>query len=117
MSFETDLIAMLGGDDAMPALTSEELAQCLTGAAIPDSAGLPPADPHWEPSYDMNRAASSGWVLKAGKVAADYTITIEGRELNRAQMIDNFLKLSKQYIGMAQPRYTSPPNVLPDWRV
>jgi hypothetical protein len=114
---EEKLLALLGGTDAVPQLSSDELTQALLAGAVPDAAGLFIEDPHWEPTYDLNRSASSGWQLKAGKVASDYTITIEGRELNRGQMIDNFLKLAKAYLQQAQPRYSTASGALPPWRV
>ncbi len=115
-TFEEQLVALLGGTDAMPALDSDELVQCLLTGATADSAGLTYLDPHWDETYDLNRAAHAGWRMKAGKVAADYTITIEGRELNRGQMIDNFLKLAAEYLKSSQPRYTSASGALPPWR-
>jgi len=108
---------MIGGADAVPELDSDELAQALMVGAVIDADGMPPADPHWTPTFDLNRSAAAAWRLKAAKVASDYTITIEGRELNRAQMIDNFLKLAKEYKSLAQPRYTTASGVLPPWRV
>jgi hypothetical protein len=117
MTWESDLLALIGGTDAVPELSDDELAQCLLAGAIPDSAGLFVNDHDWEPTYDINRAAAAAWTMKAAKVASDYTITIEQRELNRGQMIDNFLKMAKQHIGMAQPRFTTGSGLLPPWRV
>jgi hypothetical protein len=114
---EVQLLALVGGTDAVPPLTSDELAQCLLFGAVPDEDGLFIEDPHWVPTYDLNRAAASAWRLKAAKVASDYTITIEGRELNRSQMIDNFLKLAKEYKSLQQPRYSTASGALPPWRV
>lgn len=117
MTPEENLLSLVGGADAVPPLTSDELAQCLLDGAVPDANGLFVDDPHWEETYDFNRAASSGWTRKAGKVASDYTITIEGRELNRGQMIDNFLKMAAEFLKKAQPRYTTASGALPPWRV
>lgn len=105
------------GADSEPVLDSDELAQCLLDAAIPDDDGRYLDDHDWEPTYDFNRAAAAGWELKAGKVAADYTITIEQRELNRGQMIDNFLKMAQTYRKKAQPRFFGASGLLPRWRV
>ncbi len=116
MTIEAELIMLTAGD-VEPVLTSDELTKCLSDAATIDDAGLWLDDPHWTPTYDLNRAAAAGWGLKAGKVATDYTITIEQRELNRGQMIDNFLKLSAFYLKKAQPRYTNASGLIEPWRV
>ena len=116
MTPEENLLSLVGGD-AEPQLDSDELAQCLIDGAVPDSSGLTYLDPHWTETYDFNRAASSGFTRKAAKVAADYTITIEGRELNRGQMIDNFLKMAAEYLKKSQPRYTTAAGLIEPWRV
>jgi hypothetical protein len=116
MTPEDKLISLCGGD-AEPQLTSDELAQCLLDSATKDSNGLYLNDHDWEPTYDFNLAAAAGWQIKAGKVAADYTITIEQRELNRGQMIDNFLKMAETFRKRAQPRFFGASGLLPPWRV
>jgi hypothetical protein len=116
MSPEDNLLSLVGGEDAVPPLTSDELAQCLLDGALPDANGVFYNDPHWEETYDFHRAAASAWRRKAAKVASDYTITIEGRELNRGQMIDNFLKMASEHLKLAQPRYTTAAGALPAWR-
>lgn len=107
---------MLGGT-AEPQLSPESLADCLLRAAVPDSAGLYLPDEDWTPSYDFHRAAAEGWRRKAAVVAADYSITIEGRELNRAQMVENFLKMASAELSLAQPRYMAAPDTVPTWRI
>jgi len=44
-------------------------------------------------------------------------MTIEGRELNRAQMIDNFIKMANEESSLAQPRYFAAPDQGDAWRV
>jgi hypothetical protein len=110
MTAEERLLDMLGGADAVPALSPETLADCLLLAAVPDADGLYTNSDDWTPTYDFHRAAAAAWRRKASMVAADYSITIEGRELNRAQMIDNFLKMANEEAGLAQPRYFGAPD-------
>lgn len=117
MTPEERLLDMLGGADAVPELSAETLADCLLIGAVPDSDGNPVNDAGWNPSYDYHRAAANGWRRKAAIVAADYSITIEGRELNRAQMVENFLKMAGEEAALAQPRYMAAPDTVPDWRV
>lgn len=111
------LISMLGGDTAEPVLSPDEIDDCLAMGAIPDSAGLFTPDPHWTPTYDYKRSAAEGWRRKAAKVAADYTITIEGRELNRQQMIDNFLKMAAEADAGSSPRFFGLTSDVESWRV
>lgn len=117
MTPEERLLDMLGGADAVPELSSETLADCLLLAAVPDSGGSYILDDDWEPSYDYHRAAAAAWRRKAAIVAADYSVTIEGRELNRAQMVENFLKMASEEAALAQPRYMAAPDTAPDWRI
>lgn len=111
------LTSMIGGATAEPVLSPEELADCLLRAAVPDSAGNFTASTDWVPSYDYARAAANGWRLKAAKVAADYSITIEGRELNRGQMVDNFLKMAADMDAASSPRYFGLAEDAESWRV
>jgi hypothetical protein len=113
---EEKLLSMVGGA-ANPVLSPDELAQCLLDSAVPDSAGFYINDDEWVPGYDFHRAAAAAWRLKAAKVAADYSVTIEGRELNRGQMIDNFLKMAAEHDTKAQPRYMAAPDTLEPWRI
>ena len=110
------LVDMLGNNTA-PVLSADSLADCLLIAAVPDDDGTPPNGAGWIATYDFHRAAAEGWRRKAAAVAADYSATIEGRELNRAQMIENFLKMASAEPSPAQPRYMAAPDTVPGWRV
>lgn len=105
MTPEETLLAEIGGATAEPVLTAEELATCLLRGAVPDSAGNYLSDEAWIPTYDMHRCTAAAWRMKAAKIASDYSITIEGRELNRGQMIDNFLRMAAEHQRLSQPRY------------
>jgi hypothetical protein len=113
---EEKLVSWSGGD-LEPLLSADELAQCLLDAAVPDSAGLYVNDDAWVPSYDFHRAAAAAWRTKAAKVAADYSIVIEGREINRGQMVDNFLKMAAEHDSKSQPRYMAAPDSVEPWRI
>lgn len=107
---------MIGGE-AEPQLSAEALADCLLRAAVPDTEGFYVNDDGWTPSYDFHRAAAEAWRRKAAIVAGDYSVTIEGRELNRAQMVENFLKMASAEASLAQPRYMAAPDTVPVWRI
>jgi hypothetical protein len=96
------LIDMLGGN-AEPVLDpTTTLAQLVTDAQTRDSWGRWTTDTDYVPTYDLNLAAARGWRMKAGKVAAAYNFTIEGRQVDRGKMIENFLTMSKAYAALAK---------------
>jgi hypothetical protein len=103
MTAQEKLVSMLGGADAQPALTTDELAQLLADAQTRDSEGRWTDDADYVETYDLNLAAARGWRLKAGRVAADYSIKIEGRELDRGEMVKNFLMMARDYARRARP--------------
>lgn len=108
---------MIGGAEALPVLSAETLADCLLLAAIPDDGALYTDSDEWTPTYDYHRAAAAAWRRKAAIVAADYSVVIEGRDLQRGQMIDNFLKMANAEAALAQPRYFAAPDQIASWRV
>lgn len=56
--------------DTEPALTEEELDELLAAAALEDTAGLAPLHEEWSPTYDLNAAAASAWLIKAGRASS-----------------------------------------------
>lgn len=56
--------------DAEPALTEDELNELLAATALEDPNGLAPLNEEWTPTYDLNAAASQGWLIKAARAAA-----------------------------------------------
>lgn len=53
-----------------PFLTDPEIAELLAMFALEDSDGNVPSAFEWEPTYNLNKAASEGWRWKAGKLAS-----------------------------------------------
>lgn len=109
LTFKSQLIGMLGGDatagtEAEPALGDDTLTLLLNDSLVPDEHGRWTDDSEYVETHDLNRAAGRGWRLKAAKLAMDYTVTIEGRGLNRKEMYDNAIALAKDFERRAQPR-------------
>jgi hypothetical protein len=109
VTFLNQLIGMLGGDstagtEAEPALGADALTQLLADSLTPDEHGRWTDDTEYVETHDLYRAAGKGWRLKAAKLAMDYTVTIEGRGLNRKEMYDNAIELAKSFERRAQPR-------------
>ncbi|HSI87842.1 MAG TPA: hypothetical protein VK918_02220 [Pyrinomonadaceae bacterium] len=63
-------LKMLTDWDAEPALTETEVSDILDAAALTDEADLAADDEGWDPTYDMNRAASRAWLVKAARAAS-----------------------------------------------
>jgi hypothetical protein len=64
-----DKIKLITAWTSEPALTEDELEDLLADAAIPDGEGVEPEGEGWEPTYDINRAASEAWLIKAARAA------------------------------------------------
>lgn len=75
----------------------------------------------WEPTFDLNRGASEGWLRKAGKVAARFDFAqSEGQRYDRSQLHEHAMKQHRLYksrihgvasMGVADP-YAAYPAVL-----
>jgi hypothetical protein len=99
-----ELLEELIANDTEPILPAGTVEDLLERYAIADQSGYAPIEEDWTPTYDMNRAAAAGWRIKAGRVAADYNVTVEGRGLERHQMVTSFLDMAKAYARMAGVR-------------
>lgn len=65
-----DKLKLLTAWDAEPELTLTEVEELLGAAALEDADGNDPAHDDWTPTYDLNAAAASGWLIKAARAAA-----------------------------------------------
>lgn len=77
-----------------------------SGAAEPSWVGDPVRDGSitwadngaaWAPTYDLNKAASEGWALKAAGVAHKYDFTAGGQTFSRNQFIAHCLTMQALY--------------------
>ena len=64
METAKDKLKKMTAWDVEPTITDGELDELLVPCCIKDKEGLPPSDPGWTPTYDMNAAASGGWLIK-----------------------------------------------------
>lgn len=79
--------------DTAPTLTLTELDELLAAAALADKAGLAPPDPLWTPTYDLNAAAASGWLIKAGR-ASNTTETDPNSFYVTSKIFDNCCRMA-----------------------
>lgn len=93
----TNLLKAMVQADIDPTLTADEIETILSLCAVVDEFGLEPQDAGWTATYDMNRAAASGWRFKAGKVANRYTFGSDARQINRSDFIKHCMEMAKIY--------------------
>jgi hypothetical protein len=55
----------------------------------------------WFGSWDLNLAACEGWRRKAAKASSGYQFTDQGKSLNRNQIFEQCLKMSREYAKKA----------------
>ena len=91
-----DIMALADGADD-PALTTAQQAAILRRSARADTAGRPPADSAWVPTYNIAAGVALAWQLKAGNAAgsADYnTLTQNHKD---SQIYDHCMKMAKEW--------------------
>lgn len=82
--------------DTAPALTEPELDELLAAAALADKNGLAPLQENWTPTYDMNAAAASAWLMKAGR-ASSTTETDPNSFYVTSKIFDNCCEMARIY--------------------
>ena len=84
--------------DVAPVLTDTEIDELLLQGAVADREGNAPSSEDWEPTYDLNSAASAGWLIKAGRAAS--TTETEPDSVNvTSRVFANCLRMSRIYAG------------------
>lgn len=80
-----------------PQLTDAEIDELLIDAAIADDAGLPPSDPSWTPTYDLNLGAANGWMIKAARASPQVEVDPPGSGLYSSKVFDNCRAMARIY--------------------
>lgn len=79
--------------DTKPTLTTAEVDDLMTAAGSDDDGATVYT------GADLNRAASTGWTWKAGKVSTKYTMALgDGVKMNRAEMYAHCLNMAAAYL-------------------
>lgn len=72
----------------------------------------------WAPTYDLNKAAAEGWMIKAGKVAHKYDFSAGGQMFTRNQFQAHCLEMADRYrkrgLGMIEVSDSAGPSVNAD---
>lgn len=82
--------------DTDPTLTEDELNATLATFAREDLNGYTPADEEWQPTYDLNAAASQAWLTKAAK-ASTLTEVDPGSGIVTSKVFDNCRTMARIY--------------------
>ena len=83
--------------DTEPALTLTELEEILSQSSLVDPIGAAPKTEGWTPTYSMNAAASSAWLVKAGKASSLIEIDPPGSGIVTAKVFDNCRAMARLY--------------------
>lgn len=83
--------------DTAPTLSETELTELLESAGIADKTGFSPTSLEWTPTYDLNAAASAGWMMKAGRSSALVEADPPGSGIFTSRVFENCLKMARVY--------------------
>jgi len=94
------LVSMLGGPDARPALADTEVDALLTKYARADRAGLWPSAPGYVPTWNLNAAAAEGFRWKAARVAADFNFSADNASYSKGDVMAKLLEMEAHYAAL-----------------
>ncbi|MEJ7847478.1 MAG: hypothetical protein WKF92_05250 [Pyrinomonadaceae bacterium] len=83
--------------DTEPALTLTELEEILSQSSLADLEGLAPESEDWTPTYSMNAAAASAWLIKAGRASSLTEIDPPGSGIVTSKVFDNCSAMARLY--------------------
>ena len=97
METPLDKLKRLSAWDVEPQLTETELEDILAECAVADPAGLPPSDPEWEATYDLNAAASRAWMTKAARASCLTEVDPPGSGIVTSKVFENCCEMAKMF--------------------
>jgi len=92
-----DKLKQITAWDIEPELTEDELEELLAAAALVDVDGFEPAHEEWTPTYDLNSAASAGWLIKAARAAATVEVDPPESGLFTSKVFENCRAMARIY--------------------
>ncbi|MBX3290306.1 MAG: hypothetical protein KF855_13285 [Acidobacteria bacterium] len=90
-------LKLLTAWETEPALTEIEVEDLLNAASIADENGNEPANDSWVPTFDLNKAAADGWLIKAARASAMTEIEPPESGIVTSQVFDNCRKMAAIY--------------------
>src|SRR5689334_7839373 len=92
-----DTLKRMTAWDVAPALTDDELDAILVPCCLMDADGLVPSDPDWTPTYDLNSAAASAWLVEAARAAATVEVDPPGSGIVTSKVFQNCRAMARVY--------------------
>ena len=80
-----------------PTVSDDEVDELLADAALCDAAMLPPGDGSWTPTYDLNAAASAGWMVKAARASVLTEVDPPGSGIVTSKVFENCRMMARIY--------------------
>ena len=97
MDTAKDTLKKMTAWDIAPTLSDDELDQILVPCCLMDKNGLPPTDPGWTPTYDLNAAAAAAWLVKAARAAATVEVDPPGSGIVTSKVFENCRAMARIY--------------------
>lgn len=97
MESPKDKLKRLTAWETEPVLTEDDLDGILAAVAMQDADGLSPADEDWTPTYDLNGAASQGWLVKAARSSIPTEVDPPGSGIVTSKVFDNCRAMARIY--------------------
>jgi hypothetical protein len=92
-----DQLKLITAWDDKPELTEDDLNGALATAAMADADGHAPTHVSWSPTYDLNAAAVTAWLVKAGRAAAEVAVEGTDPEIVTSKVFDNCRAMARIY--------------------
>jgi hypothetical protein len=94
-------LKLMAAWEATPALTEAEVEALLDAAAVADENGSSPQTDTWVPTYDLNRAAATAWLIKAARSSDQTEVDPPDSGIVTSRVFENCLKMSRVYTAKA----------------
>ena len=90
-------LKLLTAWETEPVLSEIEVEDILNASSIADEEGNEPENDNWTPTYDINKAAADGWLIKAARASAMTEIDPPESGIVTSQIFDNCRKMVAIY--------------------
>ncbi|MBK8466125.1 MAG: hypothetical protein IPL32_09860 [Chloracidobacterium sp.] len=97
METALDKLKRITAWDAEPTLSEDDLDAILAVAALVDIDGLVPSDEEWKPTYDLNAAAASAWLVKAARASTLTEVDPPESGIFTSKVFDNCRAMARIY--------------------
>ena len=97
MGTAKDKLKMMIASNIDPTVSDDEVDELLADAALCDAAMLPPGDGDWTPTYDLNAAASAGWLVKAARASVLTEVDPPGSGIVTSKVFENCRMMARFY--------------------